>query len=206
MKALLIVDIQNDFCSKGALAVPGGEDIIPTVNKLINKFLDNKLPVIATKDWHPEKHGSFASSHNAPLYSVRYLKGINQVMWPDHCVQNTYGSEFHSDLQKIDTVFHKGMDTKVDSYSGFFDNSGQNDTGLHAYLHKSKITELFILGLATDFCVKFTAMDANILGYKTNVIIDCCRGVDNPVGSVEKAVNEMSMQGIKIITSDNVDF
>ncbi|MCP4177670.1 MAG: bifunctional nicotinamidase/pyrazinamidase [bacterium] len=205
MKALLIVDLQNDFCSKGSLPVPHGDEVVPIANKLISDFSSNGHIIAATKDWHPVEHGSFASVNKAPLYSLSSLNEISQVMWPDHCVQNTKGAEFHQELLNIPNIFYKGTDKNVDSYSGFFDNDGKSDTGLHNYLQKKSINELFILGLATDYCVKFTAIDAKHLGYKTNVVLDGCRGIDNPKGSIDKAIDEMSLKGIKIMSSDKIE-
>ncbi len=205
MKALLIVDIQNDFCTKGSLPVPNGDEIVPVANKLIHKFNTENHLVAATKDWHPAKHDSFASNNNAPIYSSSSINGVNQIMWPDHCVENTHGAEFHPKLLNISKIIYKGTNVNIDSYSGFFDNDGKSDTGLHNYLQKKSINEIFILGLATDYCVKFTAIDAKNLGYKTNVVLDGCRGIDNPKGSIGKAIEDMSLKGIKIMSSDKIE-
>lgn len=200
MKALIIVDIQNDFLPGGALAVADGDHVIPIINKLIPKF----ETVIATQDWHPAGHGSFASSHPGKNPGeVIDLHGLQQVLWPDHCVQGTKGAEFNSSLDQkhIQKVFQKGTDPRIDSYSGFFDNGKRKDTGLHNYLESLGIKEVFVVGLATDYCVKFTALDAAGLGYKTNVIADATRAVNLEKGDEDKALNEMQRNGIWIVDS-----
>jgi nicotinamidase/pyrazinamidase len=200
--ALLLIDIQNDFCPGGSLAVPKGDEVVSVANRFMRHCFDNKFPVIATQDWHPAGHGSFASSHNAAPYSMGTLAGMPQVMWPDHCVQNTIGAEFHPDLLDVPTVVCKGMDPLVDSYSGFFDNGGKNDTGLNEILKGLSVDGVLIMGLATDYCVKYTALDAIKLGYKTHVVIDGCRGVNVPDGTEVAAINEMTNAGVKVM-SDN---
>lgn len=199
MKALLVIDVQNDFCEGGALAVAGGNSIVPIINEMIVKAFKDMDIVVATQDWHPVGHGSFASTHNAPLFSMGTLNGGPQVMWPNHCVEETEGSMLHPDLLDIPTVFCKGMDPTVDSYSGFFDNGGKNDTGLDRFLKIRGVKEITIVGLATDYCVKFTALDAVKLGYKTNVALMACRGVNNPVGSVVTALEEMKAVGVVLV-------
>ena len=199
MKALLIIDVQNDFCEGGALAVAGGNGIVPIINGMIVNAFKNMDLVVATQDWHPVGHGSFASTHNAPLFSMGILSGIPQVMWPDHAIQNEHGSELHKDLLDIPTVFCKGMDPTVDSYSGFFDNGGKNDTGLDRFLKIRGVDEVTIVGLATDYCVKFTALDAVKLGYCTTVNLWACKGVNSPVGSIASAIEEMRNVGITLI-------
>lgn len=194
--ALLLIDIQNDFCPGGALAVPKGDEVVQLVNRLMSRFFDKNLPVIATQDWHPAGHGSFASAQGAQAYTMGTLSGMPQFMWPDHCVQNTTGAEFHEDLLDVPTVVCKGMDPTVDSYSGFFDNGGKNDTGLDNILKNNGIDTVFIAGLATDYCVKFTALDAIKLGYKTYVITDMCRAVNVPAGTEQAALDEMKAAGV----------
>ena len=197
-KALILVDIQNDFLPGGALAVPCGDAVIPVANNIIKNFSD----VIATQDWHPSDHGSFAS-----LYSGKEpgelieLNGLTQVLWPDHCVNNSEGAAFAPDLntEKITRVFQKGMNKDVDSYSGFFDNSKRSDTGLGDYLKSRRITDVFIMGLATDYCVKFTALDACSLGFKTHLITGGVRGVNINSGDSEKAIDDMKNAGITIV-------
>ncbi len=194
--ALLLIDIQNDFCPGGALAVPKGDEVVTLANRLVQRCFEKNITVVATQDWHPAGHGSFASAHNVAPYTMGTLSGIPQFMWPDHCVQNTSGAEFHPDLLDIPTVVCKGMDPTVDSYSGFFDNGGKNDTGLNDILKSSGVDTVFIAGLATDYCVKFTALDAVKLGYKTYVITDICRAVNVPDGSEQAALDEMKAAGV----------
>jgi nicotinamidase/pyrazinamidase len=197
-KALLVIDVQNDFCPGGALAVKEGDKIVPYINDLISKYFKNDDLVVATQDWHPKSHGSFASTHNAPVFSMGKLNGVDQVMWPDHCVQETQGAEFHPELLDVPTVFCKGMDPTVDSYSAFFDNCGKNPSGLDGYLKENGVQEVLVVGLATDYCVKYTALDAVKLGYKVSVELKGCRGVDMN-GSVDAAISEMRESGVSII-------
>lgn len=197
-KALIIVDVQNDFIPGGALAVNEGDKIVPLINELMKS---GKYDVIvATKDWHPKKHKSFASNNNAEVGSMGVLGGEPQVMWPDHCVQNTKGSEFHEDLDlhKIDKVFTKGSNPEIDSYSGFFDNDKKSATGMGEYLKKVQIKEVDVVGLALDYCVKATAIDAKNLGFKTNVIKDFTRSVNLTKGDDEKAVLELKENGVTV--------
>ena len=178
MNALIIVDVQNDFLPGGALAVENGFDIIPIINSLQNKF----DLVVATQDWHPATHKSFASNHQGknPFEEIE-LDELTQVLWPDHCVQQTYGAEFYKELdtQKIEAIFRKGMDKNIDSYSGFFDNGKRKSTGLAAYLEGREIDSVYVAGLAADFCVYFTGMDALELGFETSIIIDATKAIDN---------------------------
>lgn len=199
MKALILVDIQNDFCPGGALAVKEGDQIIPAINKLQNKF----NLVIATQDWHPAEHESFAKKHNKSPGELIDLYGIEQILWPDHCVQNTRGADFHPglELKQINKIIQKGANSKVDSYSGFFENDQKTATELKNYLKEQKVTEVYICGLATDYCVKFTALDAQNLGFKTNVISDLCRAVNLSPDDEEKALQEMKNSGVSIIKS-----
>lgn len=199
--ALLVIDIQNDFCPGGALAVPKGNEVVEVANTFIKLFFKSNMPVIATQDWHPAGHGSFASAHNAAPFTMGKLSDMDQVMWPDHCVQDTVGAEFHPDLLDIPTVVCKGMDPTVDSYSGFFDNGGKNDTGLNAILKEDGVTQLMILGLATDYCVKATALDAAKLGYFTVVVEDGCRAVNYPEGTEKAAIEEMRRAGVLVMSS-----
>ena len=157
-QALLLVDVQNDFSPSGALPVADGDQIVPVINRLIPHFKH----IVATKDWHPAGHSSFASSNQQNVGEVIVLDGIPQIMWPDHCVQDSEGAEFISGLnvEAITKVIYKGTNPKIDSYSGFFDNQRLQATGLADYLHSKGIKELAIVGLATDYCVKFTALDA----------------------------------------------
>lgn len=197
MNVLLLIDIQNDFLPGGALAVPDGDAVIAIANDLIASA-DH---VVATQDWHPGGHGSFASSHDGvDVGQLFQLHGLQQVAWPDHCVQGTKGAEFSAELstEKIDHVVTKGTQPNIDSYSGFFDNDHHQATGLHDYLQSIGATKLTVVGLATDYCVKFTVLDALELGYKVHVILDGCRGVNLSPGDVDAAVAEMKAAGAEI--------
>lgn len=200
MKALIIVDIQNDFLPGGALAVKDGDKIIPLVNTLQQKF---EL-VVATQDWHPKDHGSFAGNHGRKAGELIKLSGLDQVLWPDHCVQNTKGAALAQDLdtKKISKVIQKGTDRTIDSYSGFFDNGHKKATGLQEYLKAKGVTEVFIVGLATDYCVKFTALDAVNLGFKTSVILPACKGVNLRPTDVDEAIEQMQRNGVDIIGAE----
>jgi len=203
MQVLLLVDIQNDFVPGGALAVPDGDQVISVANALIPRF---EL-VVATKDWHPADHGSFASQHpNHKVGDMIDLHGLQQILWPDHCVQNTAGAEFVEtlDADDIDRVFFKGTDADIDSYSGIFDNGRRKATGLGEYLRESGIRDVYVMGLATDYCVKFTVLDALELGFRVHVIEDGCRGVDLNPGDSAKAIEEMRMAGARIVRSDQI--
>lgn len=197
--ALIMVDIQNDFCPGGQLEVPEGDKIIPVVNKIQVIF----ETIVATKDWHPKNHSSFASQHHAAIGEVIDLNGIPQIMWPNHCIQDSWGAEFHAALQtgKIDKVITKGSNPLIDSYSGFFDNARLQKTELDSYLKQHEIGQIYICGLATDYCVKFTALDAKSLGYDVTVIIDACKGVNIHPDDVVKSLDEMTLAGIKLISS-----
>ena len=199
MRAFILVDIQNDFCPGGALEVPGGDEIIPVVNGLQKKF---EL-VVATGDWHPPGHISFASTHGKKVGEAIRTNGIEQVLWPDHCVQNTWGAEFRSSLDTsgISRVFLKGTDPQIDSYSGFFDNQHLRSTGLEDYLKDNKVRAIYIAGLATNVCVQFTALDGVELGFETLVIEDACRGVELEPGDIDRAWENMRASGVKIIKS-----
>jgi len=196
-KALIVVDIQNDFLPGGRLAVPDGDKIIPKVNDLIKKF----DLVIATQDWHPANHISFAENHKGKKPGDKItVEGVEQILWPLHCVQNTFGAEFAKDLlkDKFTAVIRKGTDPMIDSYSGFFDNARKKDTGLDNLLKSLNVSEVYIVGLATDYCVKFTALDAVSLGYKTHVIREACMGVNLKPNDTENALNELKKAGVII--------
>ncbi len=201
MNALILVDIQNDFAPTGALPVPDGDQIVPTVNALQSHF----DKVVATQDWHPEHHESFAVEHQKNPGEMIDLHGISQVLWPVHCVQHSSGADFISGLNmdRVERIFQKGMDTQVDSYSGFFDNDHKSSTGLGDYLKAERVTEVYVVGLATDYCVKATAMDAQQLGFQTHVIVDATRGVNLNVGDVDKALEEMQDAGIRLAQSQD---
>jgi nicotinamidase/pyrazinamidase len=203
MRALILVDLQNDFMPDGSLPVREAYDIIPIANDLQEQF----PLVVATQDWHPPDHGSLASNHDAhTVGEVVELHGLQQILWPDHCVQQTAGAAFVEtlDLSGVDEVFKKGTDPRFDSYSGFFDNGHRVATGLHTFLEQREVEEVFIAGVATDYCVKYTVLDACRLGFDTHVVIDGCRGVELQAGDVDQAVDEMRDAGATIITSDEV--
>ncbi len=194
MKALIIVDIQNDFCPGGSLAVTDGDTIIPIVNKVMPLF----DVVIATQDWHPPDHGSFAANHiDRKVGEIIDLNGLPQVLWPVHCVQGFKGAALHADLniKGIDRIFEKGTIPEVDSYSGFFDNGRRNSTGLGDFLLEKGVKEVYVCGLATDYCVKYTTLDALSLGFKTFLLTDAIKGVDLKEGDCERAILEMHNQG-----------
>ncbi len=200
MSALILVDLQNDFMPGGALTVPDGDAVIPVANRLAQSF----DLVVATQDWHPPGHGSFASQHPGknPGDTVE-LDGLRQELWPDHCVQGTSGAELHAglDVRRITRIFQKGTDPRIDSYSTFFDNAHLKSTGLADYLKQNEVSEVYLMGLATDYCVKFSVLDAVELGFEANVILDGCRGIDLQAGDVSKAIDEMKTAGVVIVSS-----
>jgi nicotinamidase/pyrazinamidase len=203
MRALLLIDLQYDFCPGGALAVAHGDETIPIANRLMPKF----PTIIATQDWHPKNHGSFAVNNEGKKpYDMGELGGLPQVMWPAHCLQGTRGAELHADLDRnlITEVFRKGTDPEIDSYSGFFDNGHKKSTGLGDWLKQRDIKKLYILGLATDYCVKFTALDARQLGFEVAVVVDGCRGVELAPGDSDKAFAEMRAAGASLVESASV--
>jgi nicotinamidase/pyrazinamidase len=200
MKALILVDIQNDFLPGGALAVPDGDKVVPIANTLQTAF----PLVVATQDWHPANHGSFAGSHpGRKVFDQIELNGLPQTLWPVHCVQNTRGAELASRLnrERIAKVFPKGTDPGIDSYSGLFDNGHRKSTGLGEWVQAQGVTEVFVCGLATDYCVKFTALDAITMGFKTHFIEDASRGVNLRPDDVKNAIEEMKRAGIGIVQS-----
>jgi nicotinamidase/pyrazinamidase len=203
MLALLLIDIQNDFCPGGALAVPEGDLVVAPANRLASSV----DLVVATQDWHPADHGSFAANHpgREPGEIVK-LNGIDQILWPVHCVQDTKGAEFHPDLDtsRFAAVFHKGMDPAVDSYSGFFDNDHRTATGLGDFLKDKGVRDLAICGLATDYCVKFTVLDALALGFKVTLVTDTCRGVNLSPGDSTQAFVDMKQAGARLLTSEEL--
>ena len=203
MNALILVDVQNDFCEGGALAVSDGSAIVPVINSILPGF----EMVVATQDFHPANHLSFAANHlGKNVGEVMELGGLPQILWPVHCVQNTRGAEFRADLDVsgLDATFQKGLDPNVDSYSGFFDNGRRHATGLGDYLKSRGVSQVFVCGLASDYCVKWTALDALSLGFQTSVIQDACRGVNLLVGDDERAFLEIQNAGGKIVSSVQV--
>lgn len=194
--ALIVIDLQNDFCPGGALAVGGGDEIVPLVNHLVAAHEH----VILTQDWHPKGHSSFASSHpgTAPFGSIELTYGT-QTLWPDHCVQGTKGAEFHPGLDwtKAELVIRKGFRAPIDSYSAFFENDRKTPTGLAGYLRERGLTRLTLVGLATDFCVAYSALDARKLGFETRVALDACRAIDLG-GSLAAAEEQMREAGVTL--------
>jgi len=200
MKALILVDIQNDFLPSGALPVPRGDEVIPVANALMQCF----DLVVATQDWHPADHGSFASQHpGRQVGEVIGLNGLSQVLWPDHCVQGTGGSEFAPglNLAGIQRVFQKGIDPGIDSYSGFYDNGHRRSTGLAEFLKSAGVTDVYVMGLAADYCVKFTALDARAEGFRTFLVEDGCRGMELKGGDVAAAIEDMRQAGVRTVQS-----
>jgi nicotinamidase/pyrazinamidase len=202
VRALLLVDLQNDFCAGGALAVPQGDSTIDIANRLIDWCATRGDVIVASLDWHPINHGSFASQHQVAPYSQGQLDGLAQTFWPDHCVQNSEGAALHPLLEQraINKTFYKGEKPQVDSYSAFFDNGRRQATELNAWLQQNNISDLIIMGLATDYCVKFTVLDALDLGYTVNVITDGCRGVNIQPQDSTQAFMEMAAAGATLYT------
>lgn len=200
--AFLVIDVQNDFCPGGALAVPEGNRVIDPINRLLPRFSAKVL----TQDWHPRTHTSFASNHGKkePFETVSLPYG-EQVLWPDHCIQGTPGAEFHKDLitDQADLIIRKGFRNEIDSYSAFFENDHQTSTGLDGYLTSRSITKVVCAGLATDFCVYFTAIDAKKLGYQVTVLMDASRAIDLD-GSLDSAIGDMQSNGIVLSTAEDL--
>lgn len=201
MRALIIVDIQNDFVAGGSLEVPFGEQIVPLVNELSEKF---EL-VVATQDWHPPNHKSFASSHagKKPFEKIM-LGGLEQVLWPDHCIRGTSGAAFHPDLtlDHVEAIFRKGMDPEIDSYSGFYDNGHKKSTGLTGYLKDRAVKAVYVCGLAGDYCVYYTAKDSMTAGFKTFLIEDAARPINHH--DFENVKKEIRLRGGEVIDSNTL--
>ena len=195
--ALLVIDVQNDFCPAGALAVVGGNEIIPHINEEMAKY----DCVVLTQDWHPKGHSSFATSHEGknPLELIKMPYG-DQVLWPDHCIQGSKGAEFHPDLniEQANAIIRKGSNPFIDSYSAFFENDRKTSTGLDGYLKSLEIEKISLVGLATDFCVNYSAQDAANLGFKVSVLEKMCRAIDLN-GSLAAAKSEMQDCGVEFI-------
>jgi nicotinamidase/pyrazinamidase len=199
-RALVLVDLQYDFMPGGALAVAHGDATLPVAQRMLRKF----DTVVATQDWHPREHGSFAANHDGKKpYEMIDLNGLPQVLWPVHCVQGSPGAELHAtlDAKRITKVFQKGTDPTIDSYSGFHDNGHRKATGLGDWLREHKIDQVYVLGLATDYCVKFTALDARNEGFDVFLIEDGCRAVELAPGDGDKAIAEMREAGVTIVES-----
>lgn len=200
---LILVDLQNDFMPGGALAVPRGNEVVEFANRLAPRF----EYVVASQDWHPSDHRSFASQHTGRSPGeVVDLEGLDQVLWPDHCVQATLGADFHKDLdlEKVHAIFQKGTDRNIDSYSTFFDNSKGRSTGLGEDLLERGTKAVWMLGLATDYCVKYSALDACSLGLQVHVVPEGCRGIDLAPGDIDRAWDEMRAAGVKIVPYESV--
>jgi len=198
-KVLLVIDVQNDFCEGGALAVPRGGEVVPEINRLAAGFRD----VVLTQDWHPAGHRSFASAHagRQPFQSVDVAYGP-QTLWPDHCVQGTRGAEFHPMLAipHAELILRKGFRAEIDSYSAFFENDRATPTGLAGYLRERGFDDIHLVGLATDFCVFYSAMDARRLGFRATLIENACRGIDL-AGSLDAALRQMRQAGVDLATA-----
>jgi nicotinamidase/pyrazinamidase len=195
--ALLVIDVQNDFCPGGALPVADGDAVVPEANRLM---ADHDV-VVATRDWHPPDHCSFASQHpDAELYATVEIDGIQQTLWPDHCVRGTAGAAFHPrlEVERLNLILHKGMRCGLDSYSAFFENDRHTSTGLAGYLTGLGVQRVALCGLATDYCVYYSALDAVELGFQVEVVAAACRGVDLPPGSVESALARMGAVGVRL--------
>ncbi len=203
MEALLLVDLQNDFFPGGALGVPKANAIFP----LANQIQDHFELIIASKDWHPKNHKSFSENHPShKAFDIVELNGLSQILWPIHCVQETKGAEFHPQLRidKIRKIIYKGTDPNIDSYSAFFDNMHNKSTELDLYLRNQNVKHLYILGLATDYCVQYTVLDAIQLDFKTSVILDGCFGINKSSGDIETAIENMKKAGATIINSHDI--
>ncbi|MDX1366662.1 bifunctional nicotinamidase/pyrazinamidase [Pseudomonas sp.] len=195
---LLVVDVQNDFCAGGALAVPGGDEVVAKVNHLAAAFAH----VLLTQDWHPPGHSSFASQHpgHRPFDTIQLPYGA-QTLWPDHCMQGSHGAELHAELAiaHAELILRKGYRAEVDSYSAFYENDRRTPTGLTGYLRERGLRRLFLAGLATDYCVHYSALDGRREGFEVVVLLDACRGLDTQ-GSLDKALRAMRAAGVEIRT------
>ncbi len=201
--ALVVVDVQNDFLPGGALGVASGDQILPHINRLVALSFD---VCVASQDYHPAHHISFASRWGKKPGEQTCVNGVDQTLWPDHCVQGTKGADFSSNLDTshFELVAHKGVNPEVDSYSIFFDSKKQLATGLDEFLQKKQITDVYFAGLATEYCVFYSVVDSIHLGFKPHVIIDACRGIDLNQGDVERAIQKMQDLGAEIVTTDEV--
>lgn len=201
MKTLILIDVQNDFIPGGSLSVPEGDQIIEPINNMLHKF----DLVIATQDWHPHDHKSFASNHpGKQVFDTIDLQGLEQKLWPDHCVQRMEGAAFHPDLNTapIEAIFHKGMDVEIDSYSGFYDNGHRKSTGLAGYLKEKEAKELYFCGLAADICVYYSILDALKLGFSAYLVEDASRPLDK--AGFENLKRELTEKGCTILNSNQI--
>ncbi|GAB6089606.1 bifunctional nicotinamidase/pyrazinamidase [Spirochaeta dissipatitropha] len=200
MKALLIIDVQNDFCPGGSLPVPQGDAVVPVINRLSPHF----DLVAATKDWHPKNHVSFSSNHpGAEVFDTISVHGLQQMLWPVHCVQNTEGAELHPDLNlaPVDLILHKGTKSRLDSYSAFFENDGTTPTGLESFLKGHDVQDVYLCGLAEDVCVFRSAEDAADCGFQVTIISDATAAVDTPAGIAEQTRAKLKARGVRYIHS-----
>jgi len=202
-KALILVDMQKDFLPGGKFAIPYGDLILPTVDKLMSLPFDY---ILASKDWHPKDHISFAENHNKNVGEIITHEHVEQILWPVHCVQDTPGAEFSEgfDSSRIKKSFLKGIDKHIDSYSAFFDNQHKKSTGLSEYLTKHNITDLYIAGLATDYCVKYSVLDALVFGFNVYIIVEACHGINLKPKDSEQALSEMKKAGAVLTTFKKV--
>lgn len=203
MRALILVDLQNDFLPGGSLEVPRADEVVSVANALQEHF---EL-IVMTQDLHPSDHGSFASNHAGRQQGdLIDLNGLPQILWPDHCIEGTHGAEFSGALlqNKVRKIFPKGTDRGIDSYSGFHDNGHRKSTGLENFLRDQQVSSVFIAGVAADYCVKFTALDAHAAGFQTFVITDATRGVNLRAGDTEEAFEQMSREGICLLGSQEI--
>ncbi|KQN52056.1 nicotinamidase [Serratia sp. Leaf50] len=198
--ALLLIDLQNDFCHGGALAVAEGDETINIANLAIAACRHANITVVASQDWHPADHRSFAVNSQAEAWTLGELDGLPQVWWPVHCVQGQHGADFHPDLNTaaLDYIVYKGQDSAIDSYSAFYDNGKRTATLLHDWLQQAQIEHVIVMGLATDYCVKFSVLDALELGYQVTLLGDGCRGVNLEPGDSKRAIDEMQQAGAKV--------
>lgn len=200
---LIIVDLQNDFLPGGTLGVEGADAIIPIINELV------KLPFdvcVATKDWHPPHHCSFASTWEKKAGGHMQIGALDQTLWPDHCIQGSNGAEFSKELDSshFDLIVYKGLEAATDSYSTFFDNKRERSTGLEGYLREKNVQDLYFAGLTTEYCVLYSVLDALELGFTPHVVLDACRGVELVSGDVQAALDLMRSKGVEFVTSEQV--
>lgn len=202
-KALIVVDLQNDFMPGGALPVKEGDAVIPLIDKLLKQPFDVK---VASKDWHPRNHGSFAALHGKKPGEIIILDEIPQILWPTHCVQDTIGAEFAPgwDTKQIEHICYKGTNPQIDSYSVFFDNEHRKSTGLADYLKERGVNSVYIAGVATDYCVKYSVMDALHLGFEVTIVADACRGVNLKAGDDQRSLDDMKAAGAHVTTVDKI--
>jgi nicotinamidase/pyrazinamidase len=203
MKVLVVVDMQNDFMPGGPLGVATANALVPIINQLMTRF----PLVVASQDWHPSDHCSFAINHTGKKTGdVVAIEGISQILWPAHCIQNTFGAELVADLNQelITSIFHKGTDKNIDSYSAFFDNAKRKKTSLDDYLRACAATELYFCGVATDYCVLYSILDAIDLGYKSHIVLDACRGINLKPTDVDNALAAITARGGKIVFSKEI--